>query len=1719
MPKPTKSSASSGTRKKNARKAAGKGGAAQPPPAPPSKQGPKLTKKERKELKTQPRQKQYIPPTKPQPAQRDPLETSGLLGTLPPHLVVVLRNLNKKAWPTKIKALEDLRTNWVDKCGEDEEAHAAILASIPVWTHHFPGLLLHSSRRIRMLAISLHAALLQPQDIRETVIMHINEVATPEQRERIVGAWCMAAHDVDRSVAIAGTRTWAAYTKALVEGDEWDNTAVAVDISNTLPLPRRAIFDPDGAFSAEQALTTSDPSESEAVEDMRARLRVGALGCLRWIIEHLPSENEELSDLLHANQLWSCLSTDPDAFGQDQPAVRRAGWTLLQATLKARKGLFNSEPDVLRLILRSSLTEVDSNVQSVLWGPFISFLQEYPQTWEPTASGHESEQDEAEEEEGKALESSTDDSPFQILLTFLGLACGGSPVQGYPTVMLMLSTIPSTILFPDESLSPLYDLFTAFWSALPSLSSKGLAQQRLLAQQNLLTSVVECLAFCVRRWSSLEDQADAEGQARKLEDLIREQAGRAWDEQTSGSLAVKESMFADIVVKEGLAALQGQFFDVAFALLSERITQALASHTKLAVATLKALLDHLTDGARATRAHDLATSIIGALIDNAEGAFAASSDPEAVSRGVAAITVTLDVFGPTLFSLNDGALGQRVDALIFSHLTSLLRDASALLIAYMKLRGAQAAWPLLLEAVAPMPTKRDLRELVRIAEQSVVAAVEKVPIGDWFNETVDELLESATADRENGQILGRILALHECFISPTKFSFLVREIARKLAVSVDNLLQTISQPDLDELRLSTDLLLPITIDIRHALPIEDLHLLSRNLWLAAHLIPRGPGSEQETATFASAKDLYKSLSRESKSEVHSAVTERLAELLENVLVWVRPADIFSVLTDLPNTQNDDELADVMVVFPPSDTLDRRLDALPPQPIDPSLAVLVDTLPPPSTYEDARPITALYDAHGYSSYARIVALLPELPSSTLRALVRQQPWIIRHLIAWSIEARDFMGLPTRASSLFDERALDGGGLVLAAEKVEGIVAYALITEMDDDVAWRVQSARALADGRVPQNLSPIKAFVVDALRRALADDTIRQARIVTALLDHVFEEVPKEEADGWVALVRTSQKTAPETSLAILAAIARTAPDAPRLDRYRNEVAANLQGTSAARALPMVRQLVAMAPNADGGVPILPGPRAVNVMKACQAWIAGDDEEEDEDDEDESAAEDLEALLPLLFTHLAPVLQTVPGAHWGLIFDVMENNMETLSLEDDAALPALARTLRLIIAVRDLATTAKSLRADWQEREKGILALVRDMASKRIDSTKISAPRSACRELLLTVVQDLPPSLIEPDTLSKMCHLVTDTAESVQRMAYQVLQGAAAKRTEHLVIESAVDTEDEFKAELPAELLELLSRLVDPEDAEQDEQVEGETDHSQGVFGHLLAWMLAFDLFEGASMKVRMGYIDQLRSLSIVDTYLMPNIIHMLRLDQGLPRAFKLDQWAIDEFYVSLYESGTTFALPAFAAHIYFRALSTIPSLIASWIQDCKDRSLSATVGTLTATHFSPVIIARELAHVRTADAAADLADENFVVKVAPAVHEVTAAYTVDEHQLEMKMKIPADWPLHKIEMRDVKTVGVDDRRWKSWMLAVQQVLWFQSGHILDGLALFKKNVTLHFEGQVECAICYSIISVMDGSLPKKPCKTCKNRFHAGCLYKWFNTSHSSSCPLCRSNIF
>jgi E3 ubiquitin-protein ligase listerin len=43
---------------------------------------------------------------------------------------------------------------------------------------------------------------------------------------------------------------------------------------------------------------------------------------------------------------------------------------------------------------------------------------------------------------------------------------------------------------------------------------------------------------------------------------------------------------------------------------------------------------------------------------------------------------------------------------------------------------------------------------------------------------------------------------------------------------------------------------------------------------------------------------------------------------------------------------------------------------------------------------------------------------------------------------------------------------------------------------------------------------------------------------------------------------------------------------------------------------------------------------------------------------------------------------------------------------------MARTLRLIGAIQDLALTTQSLRADWEKRQISILTLVRDLVIER-----------------------------------------------------------------------------------------------------------------------------------------------------------------------------------------------------------------------------------------------------------------------------------------------------------------------------------------------------------------------------------------------------------------------
>lgn len=127
------------------------------------------------------------------------------------------------------------------------------------------------------------------------------------------------------------------------------------------------------------------------------------------------------------------------------------------------------------------------------------------------------------------------------------------------------------------------------------------------------------------------------------------------------------------------------------------------------------------------------------------------------------------------------------------------------------------------------------------------------------------------------------------------------------------------------------------------------------------------------------------------------------------------------------------------------------------------------------------------------------------------------------------------------------------------------------------------------------------------------------------------------------------------------------------------------------------------------------------MKACQQWISSDDDIDEE----------VETEMTLVFFYLSPILQNVPGAHWDFIFDVIENNLEVRfpvtaesclqlsflrqnsSFAESSTLTTLARTLRLIMTIQELAASNKSLRSVWAEREATILKSVRDLTAQKL----------------------------------------------------------------------------------------------------------------------------------------------------------------------------------------------------------------------------------------------------------------------------------------------------------------------------------------------------------------------------------------------------------------------
>lgn len=199
--------------------------------------------------------------------------------------------------------------------------------------------------------------------------------------------------------------------------------------------------------------------------------------------------------------------------------------------------------------------------------------------------------------------------------------------------------------------------------------------------------------------------------------------------------------------------------------------------------------------------------------------------------------------------------------------------------------------------------------------------------------------------------------------------------------------------------------------------------------------------------------------------------------------------------------------------------------------------------------------------------------------------------------------------------------------------------------------------------------------------------------------------------------------------------------------------------------------------------------------------------------------------------------------------------------------------------------------------------------------------------------------------------------------------------------------------------------------------------------------------------MKQEYTAQLKEQAAV-SHLMPVLCKVLSVGQGHQgsKPFDLTPWSIVEYDTEGFDSTTEMSYLVLASHLYYRALTHIPSLIRLWWIDCKQRQLTIAVESYTEKYFSQQLISNEMDLVNRPDIKTQLEEneENeFTVKTLRAASEVTATYRVDEQNMQIAIKLPSNFPLRQIDVEGVQKVGVNDKQWRGWMFAVAAVIGSQ----------------------------------------------------------------------------
>ncbi|XP_017758583.1 PREDICTED: E3 ubiquitin-protein ligase listerin [Eufriesea mexicana] len=294
-------------------------------------------------------------------------------------------------------------------------------------------------------------------------------------------------------------------------------------------------------------------------------------------------------------------------------------------------------------------------------------------------------------------------------------------------------------------------------------------------------------------------------------------------------------------------------------------------------------------------------------------------------------------------------------------------------------------------------------------------------------------------------------------------------------------------------------------------------------------------------------------------------------------------------------------------------------------------------------------------------------------------------------------------------------------------------------------------------------------------------------------------------------------------------------------------------------------------------------------------------------------------------------------------------------------------------------------------------------------------------------------------------------------------------------------------------------------------IEPYTDSYTYTVGYLLSWATILNMCANAHGDLLYQYAEILKDDFFPN--LLNNIFRLMPvevLQDNKIKGAKLMEIFSTEPSLDFGEGWTEWRLDHIVCWLYTNSLRHLPVLVRQWWSTADSR-VSAAVDKITTHYVSPMLCQEELLNNKLHNI------ENMQVKVHPTFREVVALYQMDDTKLELNIVLPPNHPLGPVTVEPGQHAG-GTANWRNCHMQLSIFLTHQNGSVWDGLALWKRNLDKKFAGVEECYICFSIFHINTYQIPKLSCHTCRKKFHTACLYKWFNTSQKSTCPICR-NIF